>query len=125
VLACFTQKKEKSCAQINFCLIVNNMKFDPPEEIDNEKAHFIIRDIVAGGEIIISKHAKGRMQERGYSMQDVEHILLGGEITNKEFKDKTQNWAYTIKGDDLEGDEGGVVTVIISRQTCVIITVLG
>ncbi|MCJ7616911.1 MAG: DUF4258 domain-containing protein, partial [Desulfobacterales bacterium] len=98
---------------------------DPSEEIDNEKAHSIICDIVAGGELIISKHTKGRMQERGYSMQDVEHILLRGEITNKEFKDKTQSWAYTIKGDNLEDDEGGVVTVIISRQTCVIITVLG
>ena len=121
----FHTKKQKSCAKINFCFIVNNMKFDPSEEIDNEKAHSIIRDIVAGGEINISKHAKKRIQERGYSMHDVEYILLRGEITNKEFKDKTQSWAYTIKGDDLEDDEGGVVTVIISRQTCVIITVLG
>ncbi|MEW6291396.1 MAG: DUF4258 domain-containing protein [Thermodesulfobacteriota bacterium] len=81
--------------------------------MDNEKVHSIIRDIVAGGEIIISKHAKGRMRERGYSTHDVEHILLRGEITHKEFKDKTQSWAYTIKGDDLENDQGGVVTVII------------
>lgn len=101
------------------------MEFDPFEEMDNEKAHSIIRDIVAGGEIIISKHAKGRMRERGYSTHDVEHILLRGEITHKEFKDKTQSWAYTIKGDDLENDQGGVVTVIISLQACVIITVLG
>ena len=87
-------KKLKSCAKINFCLIVNNMKFDPSEEIDNENAHSIIRDIVAGGEIIFSKHTKERLQERGYSTQDVEHILLRGEITNKEFKDKTKSWAY-------------------------------
>ena len=118
-------KKLKSCAKINFCLIVNNIKFDPSEEIDNKNAHSIIRDIVAGGEIIFSKHTKKRMQERGYSTQDVEHILLRGEITNKEFKDKTKSWAYTIKGDDLEADEGGVVTVIVSRRACVIITVLG
>ena len=101
------------------------MKVDPSEEIENEKAHSIIRDIVAGGEIITSKHAKKRMQERGYSMHDVEHILLRGKITSKERKDTTQSWAYTIKGDDLEGEEGGVVTVIISRQACVVITVLG
>ncbi|MCB2181423.1 MAG: DUF4258 domain-containing protein [Desulfobulbaceae bacterium] len=101
-----------------------NMNFDPPKEIDKEKAQAIIREIVAGGELIISKHAKERMLERHYSTQDVEHILLRGEITKKEFKEKTQSWAYTLKGDDLEGDEGGVVTVIISRQACVIITVL-
>jgi|GEM_PF-4148727 len=32
------------------------MKFDPAEEIDNEKAHSIIREIVVGGEFIVSKH---------------------------------------------------------------------
>ncbi|MBI5558427.1 MAG: DUF4258 domain-containing protein [Deltaproteobacteria bacterium] len=100
------------------------MEFDPVQEIDIEKAHSIIREIVASGELIVSKHAKARMRERGYSTQDVEYILIRGKITNKEFKENTQSWAYTIKGDDLEGDEGGVVTVIISRQACVIITVL-
>lgn len=48
------------------------MKFDPSAEIENEKAHAIIRDIVAGGEIIINNHAKERMNERGYTAQDVE-----------------------------------------------------
>jgi len=99
------------------------MKFDPAEEIDNEKAHSIIREIVVGGEFIVSNHAKARMLERGYSTHDVAHILIRGKITNKEFKDNTQR--DTIKGEDLEGDEGGVVTVIINRQACVIITVLG
>lgn len=101
-----------------------NVKFDPSAEIENEKAHAIIREIVAGGEIIISNHAKERMKERGYTAQDVEYILLQGEITSKEFKDKTQSWAYKIQGEDLEGDEGGVVTAIINRLACVIITVL-
>ncbi|MEA3546844.1 MAG: DUF4258 domain-containing protein [Thermodesulfobacteriota bacterium] len=101
------------------------MKFDPAEKIDAEKAHSIIREIVEDGEIIFSNHAKERMKERDYSTHDVEHILIRGEIINTEFKDKTQSWAYKIKGDDLEGDEGGVVTAIISRQACVIITVLG
>jgi hypothetical protein len=101
------------------------MKFDPAEEIDNEKAHSIIREIVVGGEFIVSNHAKARMLERGYSTHDVAYILIRGKITNKEFKDNTQSWAYTIKGEDLEGDEGGVVTVIINRLACVIITVLG
>ena len=101
------------------------MNFDPAEEIDNEKAHSIIREIMEGGEIIFSNHAKKRMQERNYSAHDVEHILIRGKIISKEFKNITQNWTYKIKGDDLEGDEGGVVTAIISRQACVIITVLG
>lgn len=102
-----------------------SMRFDPAEELGNENAHALIREIVSGGEVIVSRHAKERMKERSYSTQDVEHILIRGKITNKEFKDATQSWAYTIKGDDLEGDEGGVVTVIINRQSCVIITVLG
>ncbi len=50
---------------------------------------------------------------------------ITGYFHGKEFKIETHNWAYKIKGDDLEGDEGGVVTAIVSRHSCVIITVLG
>lgn len=115
----------KNLRQSQLFVYYGNMTFNPAEEIDNEKAHSIIRDIVSGGEVIVSSHAKKRMIERRYSMQDVEHILTRGKITRKELKDTTHSWAYTIKGDDLEGDEGGVVTVIVSRQACAIITVLG
>ncbi len=102
------------------------MKFDPTADIETRIAHNIIRNTVQGvsGKVILSAHAKERMRERGYSPQDIQYILLNGKITNKEFNPKTQNWAYTLRGDDLEGDDGGVVPAIISEWTSIVITVL-
>lgn len=100
------------------------MVFDPIDEISNSNAHKIIREIVTGGTIIISSHAKERMIERKYTAHDVEYILLNGEITKKEFNTKAQNWAYTIKGKDMEGDDAGVVAAIVRGMSAVVITVL-
>jgi hypothetical protein len=100
------------------------MKFNPLENIDTDAAHRIIRRIVQDGTINLSRHAKNRMAERRYSIQDIEYILLNGKITKKEFKEKFQNWVYTVRGDDLEGNDGGVVTIIISPMLSVIVTVL-
>jgi len=101
------------------------MKFDQSIEIPDDEAQSIIREIVADGILILSHHAKERMAERGYTLQDVIHILLHGEIVNKEYKNKIMNWSYRIKGYDLENDEGAVVVAIIKRMSAVVITVLG
>jgi hypothetical protein len=52
------------------------------------------------------------------------HILLYGTIVNREFKEKNNNWVYTVEGNDLEHDSGSVVIVIIRRMTGLVITVL-
>ncbi len=102
------------------------MRFDPTAEIENEIAHRIIRNTVENisGKVIFSKHVRDRMRERNYSPQDVQYIMLNGKITAKAFNDRTQTWAYTLKGDDLVGDEGGVVTAIIIECSSIVITVL-
>lgn len=100
------------------------MVFDPIDEISNNDAHKIIREIVTGGTIIISSHAKERMIERKYTAHDIEYILLNGEITKKEFNTKAQNWAYTVKGEDIEGADAGVVAAIVRGMSAVVITVL-
>ena len=85
----------------------------------------IIKDIIENGILILSHHAKERMTERGYSLQDAVHILLNGEIIKKEYKDNTGNWSYEIRGYDLDNDEGAVIVAIIKRMSAIIITVLG
>ncbi len=101
------------------------MKFDQSIEIPNDEAKSIIREIVAEGVLILSRHAKERMEDRGYTLQDVVHILLHGEIVKKEYKDKAKNWSYKVRGYDLENDEGTVVVAIIKRMSAIVITVLG
>jgi hypothetical protein len=100
------------------------MRFDPCAEIEVSKAQSLIRDIVEGGEVILSNHAKESMKKRGYSTHDVEYILLNGKIVKKEFKKITQQWAYTVSGDDLDGDSGSVVIVIIKQYSGIVVTVL-
>lgn len=95
------------------------------EELDNQDAIQLIREIVEFGTVVLSGHAKERMAERGYTMHDVEHILLRGEIARKEFNPEANNWKYTIKGEALDGEGGGVVTAIIRRDALILITVLG
>jgi len=57
-------------------------------------------------------------------MHDVEHILCNGKIDSKEYKKQHGQWAYVVKGQDLEGDDGGVVAAIVLHYRCVVITVL-
>ena len=101
------------------------MKFDQTREISAAEAKSIIHEIVNNGTLILSHHAKERMVERGYTLHDVIHILLHGEIIRKEYKETTQNWAYRVQGCDLESDEGTVVVAIIQRMSAIVITVLG
>lgn len=100
------------------------MRFDPSAKLSDSDAHTIIRDIVSGGELILSGHAKESMKKRNYSTHDVEYILCNGKITKKEFKEKSKQWSYVVTGDDLDGDSGGVVVVIIKAWRGLIITVL-
>ena len=101
------------------------MEFDQAREIPDHEAKSIIREIVRSGTLILSRHAKERMAERGYTLHDVVHILLHGEIVKKEYKEKTQNWSYRMQGCDLENDEGVIVVAIIKRMSAIVITVLG
>jgi hypothetical protein len=101
------------------------MEFNPTDEISSSEVQKIIRAIICEGTVIFTHHAKERMMERGYSTHDVEFILKHGRIVKKEFKNKTQTWSYKIAGQDLEGDEGTVITTIIKRMSAIIITVLG
>ena len=100
------------------------MKFDSTERIDDQTVRSIIREIVTNGTIILSKHAKVQMALRGYTTNDIIHILSYGNVASREFKEKNNNWVYTIEGNDLDKDSGGVVIAIVRRMTGVVITVL-
>lgn len=98
--------------------------FDPTAEIDDDHAIALIRAIVAKGSVIIGKHVKKRMSQRGYlNTQDVTEVLETGVIVSKEFDEVRNNWKYKVEGADTEGEEGTVVTAIISISSQQVITV--
>lgn len=102
------------------------MRFDSTKELSKKDVESFIRDIVETGKVlIISKHAKQRMKERNYTIQDVQFILTHGHAQSSEFNDFAKNWKYTFEGNDLDGDTGSVVIAIANHYSAVIITVLG
>ena len=101
------------------------MRFDPCQELSRKDAHDIIISIInSRGEIILSRHARERMRERRYTTDDVLHILLTGRLVEKRWDKDPGSWKYKIIGKDIDGEDGGVVTVIISKTRLVVITVL-
>lgn len=99
------------------------MMFDPTEEIDDEKALALIRKAATGSNLIYGKHVKQRMLERNFTIQDILYICQHGKLTEKKYKEEYENWVYSIRGVDLDGEEGQVVTAIISEYSIQIITV--
>lgn len=89
-----------------------------------EEAEQLIKEILQYGSVIPGPHARERMQERGYSIQDVLYILEQGKITNVE-EDSKGNKKYHVSGEDLSGHAGIVVTLLTRRDKMVILTVLG
>lgn len=99
------------------------MTFDPTENINNEKALALIREAATKNNLIYGGHVKQRMRERRFMIQDVVFILQHGELSGKEYNEEYENWVYSIRGVDLDGEEGRVVTAIVSEHSIQIITV--
>jgi len=94
------------------------------DEITADDLKNKIHNILDSGRVIFLDHTKRRMKLRGYSFGDIRHILQNGSIL--EFtKKKTEQYVCKIHGEDLEGDEGAVVILVIKDVKLIIKTVLG
>jgi len=101
------------------------MPFDPTEQLTESKVKEMVRDILDhGGELTLSYHARERMEERNYGYRDIRYIIGHGQMTDSVFNERANNWKYTFKGKDLDGDSGKVVLAIITAKNCIIITVI-
>lgn len=100
------------------------MKYDPAKELSKDEVAALVREIVENGILILSRHARERMKERGYSIQDVQFILTHGEVQASSFDKLTGNWKYRFYGDDLDGGTGTVIVAIALQHKAVVITVL-
>ncbi|PKN59868.1 MAG: hypothetical protein CVU53_06020 [Deltaproteobacteria bacterium HGW-Deltaproteobacteria-11] len=96
-------------------------------ELNPEAAATFIRDILTDrhrGSISFTKHARKQMALRGYTTQDVIHILGSGMVMDKDLKPNGQLHCR-VEGRDLDGDMGIVVTAILDESRLLVITVLG
>jgi hypothetical protein len=64
-----------------------------------------LREFARLGCIETTNHCRERMKLRGVTTQDIQNVLMWGEITKIEKGQESQTWVYRIKGIDLDGNE--------------------
>lgn len=94
--------------------------------LNKAEAEKKIHDIsLNSSNVIITEHAKERMEERGFVIQDLFRILREGYVdTEATFDEEEKNWKYKITKRIDTVREAGVVTAIVDNfQRLVIITI--
>ena len=66
------------------------------EPFEGGKAKKLIREILANGTLVISKHAEKEMLEDGLVRQDAMSVLRGGLISEPAEEDR-QTWRYRVR----------------------------
>ena len=72
---------------------------------------------------IVTLHAVEEMDDDGFSIFDVEHCILHGEIVERQKEQKTAEWKYLLKGATFQERGIFVVTKMSCTGKLVIITV--
>ncbi len=85
-----------------------------------------IREIATFGNIITTFHCSfDSMDERNYSIHDVEIVLRKGTVKEPpEYDDDHGQWKYKVEGKTIDGDKAVVVTVILSHHELLAITIM-
>ena len=82
-----------------------------------------MRDTVRTRQYIMTLHAVEEMDDDGLSVFDVEHIVLTGEIVERQNDDKTYDDKYLVAGYTLSDERAFVVSKISPTGKLIIITV--
>ena len=72
---------------------------------------------------VMTLHAEEEMEDDDISILDVEHVILTGEIIERQQDQETGEWKYLIAGNTLTDDPIIVVAKLALTGTLVIITV--
>jgi hypothetical protein len=82
-----------------------------------------MREAVRLRHYIVTLHAIEEMDDDEFSIFDVEHCILHGEIVERQKEHKTAEWKYLIQGANSKGRGICVVTKMSITGKLVIITV--
>jgi hypothetical protein len=83
----------------------------------------LMREKVRTSDYIMSTHADEEMDEDGLAIFDVEHVILTGEILERQKDNDTNEWKYRIGGQSVAGEPAEVIAKISPSGKLVIITV--
>ena len=82
-----------------------------------------MREKVGALDYVMTLHAEEEMEDDDISIFDVEHVILTGEISERQQDQETGEWKYLIIGNTLADDPIIVVAKLALMGTLVIITV--
>ena len=82
-----------------------------------------MREKVRALDYVMTIHAEEEMEDDDISILDVEHVILTGEIIERQQDQETGEWKYLIAGNTLADDPIIVVAKLALTGTLVIITV--
>lgn len=81
------------------------------------------REKIQARQYVMTVHAEEEMSDDGFTVHDVEHVILTGKILERQRDSTTSEWKYRIRGrtvdDDLlevlakEGPTGKVVIITV------------
>lgn len=95
------------------------------ESVTHEELEARIHEILNYGSVRYNySHLRQRMDERNYTIGDIRYILQNGQIIDFE-KEGNEKYRCRVTGEDLEGDKGTVIVIIIKNTQLKIVTVLG
>lgn len=77
---------------------------DRPKPFEPAQAYEAIQRILeARDTIALTPHARQRMRDRNFTVDDVHHVLTTGTVSSRpEWNDLHQNWRYTVSGRGLD-----------------------
>ena len=82
-----------------------------------------MREKVRALDYVMTIHAEEEMEDDDISILDVEHVILTGEIIERQQDQETGEWKYLIAGNTLADDPIIVVAKLALTGTLFIITV--
>ncbi len=82
-----------------------------------------MRSRVRRGRMIVTIHAREEMYNDGLSTDDLEHAFLTGEIIERQWDDRWNEWKYVIAGECLRGRAIEIVAKLGHREDTAVITV--
>jgi hypothetical protein len=82
-----------------------------------------IREKIHDRQYVVTTHADEEADDDSLTVYDIEHVVLTGEITERQRDPETNEWKYRILGRTLEDEQAVVVAKIGPIGKLVIITV--
>jgi hypothetical protein len=82
-----------------------------------------IRDRIRNHQYIVTEHARQEMINDLLTVFDVEHVILTGEILERQRDQQAAEWKYRIRGSSLENDWVEIAVKITPTGKIAVLTV--